>query len=251
MREKRGALLGVWLAVVLACLLLLATSAAAIDYYADIVIDVASDGTAEISGTTNHPALIEGKTSNLTSKKGEYWTLQLSPSETFSDYIFKVILPENADINYVKAPSQVRISEEGKRLVIIGTGSDQKLSILMQYSFGAPEKNLLNELLLWFGPALGIIVLGLALLMLGNRKASQSNQQPDAKPSYNPDTLTDRQSQILEIIKSGKGIVTQAMVEKAINIPKSSISRNIDSLARKGIISKDRRGMSNILTLKK
>ena len=250
--EKRGMLLAAGALAIM--ILILAVSVSAVEYYADVVVDVNAEGTAEITGTTNHPAFMVGTTDNLTSKKGTYWLLDISPQEQFSDYIFKVILPEKAVINYVKAPSQVRIAEEGSRLTITGTGKNQRLSIQIQYYFDTtPQKSLLGELLLWFGPVLALIIIGLALLYLARRKEKQLGPKPEQSTglSYNPDTLTDRQKQILDIIKGSKTFVTQAMIERTIKIPKSSISRNIDSLMRKGILKKEKRGMSNILSLAK
>jgi uncharacterized membrane protein len=240
--------------IILITISITAISASALDYYADVVIDVGTDGSASITGTANHPALMVGRTDNYTSKKGAYWLLDISPPEQFSDFIFKVVLPEKAIINYVKAPSQVRIAEEGNRLTITGTGKNEPFSLQIQYSFDTtPKKSLLGELLVWFGPALILIIIGLVLLYLGKKR----KQQPGPKPgqitglSYNPDTLTDRQKQILDLIQGSKTFMTQAMIERAINIPKSSVSRNIDSLVRKGILKKEKRGMSNILSLAK
>ncbi|MBU2442886.1 MAG: winged helix-turn-helix transcriptional regulator, partial [Nanoarchaeota archaeon] len=56
--------------------------------------------------------------------------------------------------------------------------------------------------------------------------------------------------EIMRIIEKNKKPITQAALEKILKIPKSSLSRNIDSLVRKDIITKEGKGMSNVLFLK-
>lgn len=61
--------------------------------------------------------------------------------------------------------------------------------------------------------------------------------------------FTERQLAILDYLAS-HGVVTQAELEKKLKLPKSSLSRNVDTLARKGVIFKEQRGMSNVVGLK-
>lgn len=250
MVQKRG----VVLTICLLALLIMSFSTAALDYYADVEISIDEAGTTTFSGITNHPALAAGKTEEYTSKKGSVWLLNISLDEPFSDFVFKVILPENAAISYVKAPSQVRIANLGSRLTITGTGKDEPFSVQVQYTLSSlPTKWGFSELLTWFGLPLLLILLGFILFRVGSKKEKQPEQRKDSGTgqSYNPDTLTERQKQILDIITGSKGLITQSMIEREIKIPKSSVSRNIDSLVRRGILRKERRGMSNILELVK
>lgn len=246
MGKNRGARL----AVVILILSILLPAAIALDYYADVEISIDEAGTTTFSGITNHPALAEGSSDIFTSKKGSVWLLNISLDEQFSDFIFKIVLPEDAAISYVKAPSQVRIANVGSRLAITGTGKDEPFSVQVQYTLSSlPTKWGFSELLTWFGLPLLLIFIGFILFRIGSKKEKQPESEKSSKPFYNPDTLTDRQKQILEIIKRSKGIVTQVKIERELKIPKSSISRNIDSLVRKGIIKKEQKGVSNILTL--
>jgi uncharacterized membrane protein len=70
---------------------------------------------------------------------------------------------------------------------------------------------------------------------------------PKAKVSYNPETLTERQNQILEILKKAGGHTTQAKLQAETKIPKASLSRNIESLVRKKIVKKERKGMTMVI----
>ncbi len=225
------------------------------EYYADVSAILEPDGSAAISGASNHPLLSPRNTYDFTSKKGQYWLFNISTAEPFSDFIFKVALPENSVINYVKAPSQVRISEENRRLTITGTGNDEPFSVQIQYYIGGSSEDWTFSWALFLSGAAIFILVIIIITVLLHRRARGTGQgkKPEhaKEPAYNPDTLTERQKQILDIIKASNTVVTQAMIEREIKIPKSSISRNIDSLAKRGIIKKERRGMSNILTLLK
>jgi uncharacterized membrane protein len=45
--------------------------------------------------------------------------------------------------------------------------------------------------------------------------------------------------------------LTQTDIQKELQIPKASVSRNIHGLERKGLIEKEPIGMSNLIRLKK
>jgi uncharacterized membrane protein len=55
---------------------------------------------------------------------------------------------------------------------------------------------------------------------------------------------------IVETIQKNKGSITQAKLEKSLEIPKSSLSRNIESLVRKNILVKESKGMTNLIMIK-
>ena len=66
----------------------------------------------------------------------------------------------------------------------------------------------------------------------------------------NLNTLTPRQQEIVKILQKNKGQLAQSKLEKISKLPKSSLSRNIESLKRKNILEKTPNGMSNTLILK-
>jgi predicted transcriptional regulator len=61
--------------------------------------------------------------------------------------------------------------------------------------------------------------------------------------------LTDREKQILDIIKKNNGQITQNKIQQELNLPKSSLSRNLLSLEKKGLIKKASKGLSNVVML--
>lgn len=205
------------------------------DYYADVEISVSNDGVVSFKGETNHPELSVEQSQEFTSKKGRFWLLNISIDDVFSDYIYELHLPENADVNYLKTPSLSRI-EDDDGIIIIGTGRNKKFVIVVQYSINPIPNNPPYII------GLAFIAIAAYLFYRGKKKKK--------KPSYNIDALTDRQKQIVRILEKSSGTVTQAQIEKETGLPKSSLSRNIDSLVRKGIVEKESKGMSNIVFLK-
>ena len=106
-------------------LFLLAGPVSAAFYYADVEIDVLPTGEVDITGLTNHPDL-KGITHDFTSKEGRYWLLNLTLEEEFQEYVFTVLLPEGANLNYVKSKN-INILTEDNRVAIKGVGSAAEL----------------------------------------------------------------------------------------------------------------------------
>ncbi|MBS3056867.1 MAG: hypothetical protein J4473_05540 [Candidatus Aenigmarchaeota archaeon] len=203
-------------------------------YYADINIDVKDTGILKFSGITNHP-MLKGESGNYTSKKGEVWLINITLGN-FSDYVYRITLPEKASVNYIRSNSRFRIETDG-RLTIIGTGKTE-LSIIIQYTIK-------NQNIDYFPTAIAItsvLIIITAVLLIRKKKKA-------INVKYNETILTERQKMIVNMLE--KGHVTQSYLEKNLSIPKSSLSRNIRSLERKGIIKKYKKGMSNVIELKK
>jgi uncharacterized membrane protein len=72
-------------------------------------------------------------------------------------------------------------------------------------------------------------------------------KSPAKKIDYS--LLTKREAMIIKLVKKKKRI-TQKMLEKELSIPKSAISRNVKSLVKKELITKQKKGMTNVLMLK-
>jgi len=64
---------------------------------------------------------------------------------------------------------------------------------------------------------------------------------------YDPAALTERQLSIVRFMEKAGKPVSQHDLEKGLGLPKSSLSRNVRTLERMGIIRKTSRGMSNVL----
>lgn len=207
------------------------------NYYADVNIKVDESGYVTIKGDTNHPDLIVESSQDFTSKHNKYWLLNITIQDKFSDFIFDLELPKNSEINYLKTPRLARIDNSLGNIKVTGTGEDQRFVVIVQYSIKKIKHNYL------YVAAVLVLLAALAVAYILIKK----NKKPVKK--YNLDVLTDRQKIIFELIKKNKKI-TQAELEKKVNMPKSSLSRNVESLERKGFITKEKKGMTNILFLK-
>ena len=245
-------------------------------YYADIIIDVDSSGLTSISGTTDCENLTIEDSPLLTSKKGAYWIFSISPECIFSDAIYEIHLPAGSSVNYMKLPALSRIKDSSNGLTIVGTAENQLLNLTVQYSIDSSSESLPPW---WFVAIIGFIISSLIIFL--KKKFSKSSSSKKGTISSNSsndgssfvsssvsassvssspfelrlakyfDSLPDRQKKIITLIKDSKsGSITQAELEKITGYPKSSLSRNVDSLVRKNLIEKKQTGMSNTLCLK-
>ncbi|MBI3051356.1 helix-turn-helix domain-containing protein [Candidatus Woesearchaeota archaeon] len=221
-------------------LLLLLPVARAEQYFADVTISVDGTGSARIRGISNHPLLAERTTQDFTSKRGSHWLLNISINESFSEYVYSVELPSGAEINYIKSAGQIRIGNSGEHTFVKGTGKGQVLAVAVEYSIADGIRSV--------PVAAGIAVLLAAagIVWLAFRIAS-SRRRP--LPWYRKQLLPPRQLQIVELLERAGKPLTQKQVEADVKIPKSSVSRNLESMARSGIISKETHGMTNVVYL--
>jgi len=213
------------------------------EYYADVQIRVWPAGEVEISGTTNYPALKSGMTQNFTSKSADKWILNMTFPDNFSEYVYDVSFPPGTEINYLNVPKNVRMETEGEVLHVIGSGINQKFFLTIQYSFGDQPPIPPSPLPL---VAAGFIIAIIAVFAYRRfRKISVGKNNSGVK--YNPHALTDRQRMIVDAISKNKAPITQAKLQTETKIPKASLSRNLDSLIKKGIVKKERKGMTMVV----
>jgi uncharacterized membrane protein len=234
-------------AVAALIILLLAQCAAGVSYYGDIVVRIDPQGISSISGRTNHPGLQPQTTSALTSKKGGYWlfNMTLPKDDIFSDYVYEVSLPEGASVNYVKASGQFRITSADGKIAIKGAGSNGSLSILVQYQQSRENKTDETSLVL---AAAAFVLLAAAGVVIYRR---QKVKEPEdaAVPQSHEGILTERQKDILRLIFEAGKPVNQTLICEKLDLPKSSVSRNIQGLVKLGLIKKTRVGMSTFLSM--
>jgi uncharacterized membrane protein len=239
--------------VVLALFLVAANLCVAQQYYADLTVDLLPDGIANISSTSNHASLRARSTDSLTSKRGAYWlfNLTLPGSDTFSAYVFEIRLPKNAQINYLKSEGSFRIIDKAGRMAVRGTGSNESLAVVIQYNIvpqTMQETSLESPVNANF-PTLMVIVavtLCLAAFMLYIRR---KNAAPQEVISHDPNLLTERQNAILQALKEAASPVNQSLICERLKLPKSSVSRNVDSLVQMGLVKKTRNGMSTMVSV--
>lgn len=269
--------------LIIVCLLLfaLALSSLAIaepSYYADISITVDEAGLTSISGNTNHENLSVENSPLYTSKEGAYWVFRISPEGVFENAIYEINLPKGSSVTYMKLPSFSRVETTGDGLTLVGTAQNQLLNLTVQYEIldVASDSSLPPW---WFVAIIGLLIsAGVVFLkkkfskkqIVSNSPASNSSNSKYASSSDSPSSdlssklplseqrmnkylpsLSDRQKELITLIKHSKtGSITQAELERITGFPKSSLSRNVDSLVRKELIEKKQTGMSNTLCLK-
>ncbi len=206
-------------------------------YYADIQIEITERGDAIITGTTNHPTLI-GTHSDMTSKQEQYWLFNLT-KENFSQAIFRINFPEGAIITYIRSTAQINIGAEGETTFVRGILRDKPLEIIIQYYYEETPETKRNY---------AQIIISITLILLGIYITFFYKTKKEKQGLYQEKQLTKRQKKIVELLEKKDG-VTQKYLEEQLKIPKASISRNVATLERKGIIKKTTRGFSNILYL--
>ena len=234
-------------------------------YYANIEIDVRETGEVTIDGITNLNYLMNVQNSQLyTSKSGNFWILNITTQEVFEDFIYELLLPKYADINYIKTTPTFRIAEENNRIKIIGTGENRPLSIVIQYKIDNMKyfdiKYILGSVVVF------LVVLFVILRLMGYkfRKESSNKEISDGikedsldlktdsnlknSLSYDYSILPQRQKDIIDILRE-KGKITQKELEGLMDIPKSSVSRNLKTLEIKKILKKEQVGKTNYLSL--
>lgn len=225
------------------------------EYYANITIEIDESGFVTIDGLTNHPDLIAKNTEVYTSKKQSYWLLNITKEDVFSDYVFEIILPEGASVNYIKSSGFIRIEENLGTLTVKGFGQNESLSIIVQYQI------IKGEDIAFFGLEFFIIIIIILLVIViifiimisNNKRKTLENTSDHAldEIKYYHKGLSDRQKKIIDILIERNRPLTQTEIQKNLDIPKAAVSRNINALELKGLVEREKIGISNLIRLKK
>lgn len=227
------------LALAIAALLLMPYVYAA-GYYADLKVDIDAQDYVTIKGNTNHPSILTESTDKLISKTQGKRLLEIKTQEQFSQYIIELNFPSSTAINYVKSEGLFRIESSIGKLTLVTFAENKPIDIKIQYQIGKSNNYLYWLLLLPLG--------AIAAFYLLKRKKKLPEKKEEKQVSMKG--LTYRQKQIAELLISKNKPLTQTEIEEELKIPKSSISRNIHTLELKGIIEKEKTGMSNKIALK-
>ncbi len=241
-------------------LILTLTIAQATDYYADINIKIDNQGYTTITGNTNYPNLTTTDNPTYTSKKANYWTFNMTKPEQFSEFIYAIQLPETASINYIKTTGTFTITNNGNNLEIKGYGENKPLEITIQYQINKETSNLL---------IMAVAIIPLIIITAGahylykkkkkavkkqtkkktNKKTKKENTAQKKKIKLPP--LPKRQKKIIQLLIDKKKPLTQAQIRKELQLPKASTTRNINALELKGLITKEKIGITNLIKIKK
>ena len=219
-------------------------------YYADVVFEIQDNGSVVVSGDSDHPLLQPGTYENLTSKNNGLWIFNFDSNIVFSSYLFELKFPENSEINHLSIVGFQKI-KQSDTIIITGFGENEKMNLKVQYSFSGTR-----DLYYWL---LVVVLLIIGLLFAGYNIWAHFRRfvvnlfavLPSEPPKkIGPQViLTDREKQILDIIKKNTGQITQNKIQQELNLPKSSLSRNLLSLEKKGLIKKVSKGLSNVVML--
>jgi uncharacterized membrane protein len=239
--------------IVLLSLICLCIGINAQEFYGNLTFEVQNEGNTIISGTTNSVELSPRTTQELTFKYGKTWTLFIDTNEIFSEYSYKIILPLNSQIQKIQTNSTYFLGTQNSNMIIEGFGENINLNLEINYTINQPETEMqLNTILLG---ALIIIIITLGLfLLLKNYKVKPKENKKEEKLNeliFDENILTQRQLDIVKQLEKKGGQTTQVEIQKTLQLPKASLFRNILTLEKKGIVKKERKGMTMLLTLQK
>ena len=229
----------------------------AVEYYADLEITVDNAGFVSIEGNTNYPNLLIEDAEEYTSKTQNLWTLNITKNVTFTDYLFSIVLPEHAEIKSVSSSGSTLITQQSDNLIVEGYGNNESLSIVVQYQ---TQKNLKTDT--FFGlDIFSLILIGIIIMLticffivlffVDKQEKQIFFHKKNRHLQHEFKGLNDRQKKILNLLKQSNVALTQTDIQRELQMPKASVSRNIRRLELKGIIEKEQIGMSNIIRLKK
>ena len=96
------------------------------------------------------------------------------------------------------------------------------------------------------------ILVGISLI-IGYLTTIKKQKKPknDLIEEFDSNTLTQRQLEIVNILEKENNNYTQSNLQKKLSLPKASLFRNLKGLEKKGIIRRERKGMTMLITLLK
>jgi hypothetical protein len=202
-------------------------------FYADTTFYVDADGSVSVQGSSNHPGLASGVYENLTSSSDGVEVFQVSINESFSDYLFTVDLPGGAELISVESAASTRIISGDRGLRIRGVAENKPFSVRVEYA--AEEQQSVT----WWPYLVAAILAGFAATYWYVRDTWEP-----------PRDVNDRQRRILVFLHGRGGEATQSTVAEELGFPKSSTSRNLDTLERKGYVDRIDEGNAKTVVLR-
>jgi uncharacterized membrane protein len=226
----------------------------AVDYYADLTITVDTSGFVTIQGVTNYQNLTVQNTEQYTSKQQSHWLLNITKQDVFSEFVFSLMLPKGSSISYIKSSGTLRIEESLGSLIVRGYGENESLSIVIQYQIEKQVSPLSQDSVVYlvlFSAIILVIILLVFFFFKEKRTPVIEHSTVEEEPPGDLKGLNHRQKEIIRILHEKNIPMTQTDIQRELQIPKASVSRNILGLERKGLIEKEQIGMSNLIRLKK
>ncbi|MCK5107451.1 MAG: hypothetical protein KAQ83_01875, partial [Nanoarchaeota archaeon] len=238
--------------------LILLISTAEANTFINEKITLDTSGFALVEGETNIDVLseikpedniINGYTDELTKKDGP-WFFSYSTDEIMKAYMIKVYLPSGSDIHNINTDSKVFMSVDNNKHLLTFSGQNESFDIEIEYSYQrtrSPIKSygtiiayvgffILLSLLIFFTL---LLVKYIAKKNIQNNKILNQEKLKTVRL-----TLNENQLKIIDALIEKKGEASQTQLKYLTSIPKSSLSRNLEIMAQKSIISKYYNGTS-------
>ncbi|MCX9083703.1 MAG: hypothetical protein OIN87_02765 [Candidatus Methanoperedens sp.] len=224
-------------------------------------------------------------TDNLTSKKGDTWTLNFTIDGYYSDYSATFYLPPGSRLTKFDIPPelnyQVQVKEDSLILSVHGYRIISPW-IMVDYKLPPADVGSNNQISSESSILIVILFIIVAAFALYRYNIQKRNTIP-LKDEFNDpipertsetnvipikaktaekieirisgemqkviDTLSDKEKAIILLLIKNGGSATQADIRYKIDIPKSSLTGIINALNRKNIIKKREYGRTNIIEL--
>jgi len=224
------------------------------NYLANIEMEVNSNGLINITGQSDYPDFNQASTYKFISMQKNVWIIDIN-TPIFDKYYYSIVLPPYSEINYISSINKIKISDNSyNQIQISAYGDNQPIQLKIQYTI---DKNTKKGVFWVIYLIIGIILIIGGYFLYKHKPRIKDKQVKEKEESTNNklsnseyQELNSRQKEIIEIIKK-EGTATQNYIQKKLSIPKSSVSRNIQSLESKGIIETKKFGMTNTIVLKK
>ena len=202
-------------------------------FYADTTFYVDGDGSVSVQGSSNHPELTPGVYDNLTSSSNGVDVFSVSINESFSDYLFTVDLPSGAELISVESEASTRIISGGEGLRVRGVAENKPFSVRVEYATEEQQR------VTWWPYLVAAVLAGFAGTYWYVRDTWEL-----------PRDVNDRQRRILVFLHGEGGEAMQSTVADELGFPKSSTSRNLDTLERKGYVDRIDEGNAKTVVLR-
>ena len=210
--------------------LIILTPVIGTDLAGKIVVDSSGLSVISVEG-------FEDETHHYTSKTGSEWYFSFMPPNYYDSISLKVYLPKNAVLKSIDSNLDYSIGYENS-LFLFFEGLSKTPRIIVNYSFEPVEE---FDYYLILVP-LSLLVIAVLLILFLKKKSKLEKKFLSA--------LNKRERQVMLTLKDLGGNVKQSKLRRVTGLPKSTLSRTVKSLERKGLVSKQGHGMTNRVIIK-
>ncbi len=241
----------------------------------NLEITLEKDGDATVNGSSTIDifkfikpidGIIEGTTPELTNKDEILWKFELKIEENIESSSLEIRLPPDSGIKDVSTNmSKTIYSEEGVNIVTI-TGNNAPIDVEIEYIIYKidPQPKKQQSRLGW---QIFFFILVIAAVIIGNyilrnkekkeEKAEESDEEKK-KTANNIDeeklgtvklTMNETQIKIIDALLEKDGEASQTKLHYMTNIPKASLSRNLEIMSQKEILVKHYTGTTNYVKI--